>query len=81
MRDECATDARREGNMLLAGRAWNKLPSTERLELLYASSPNKNAAIAEMESELKWDTLLPSSQKALLEVDFSMVLGRDAQPL
>ena len=66
--------------MTLAGRVWNSIESGERLELLQHCAMRMSDSLRMHESTLTWDSLLPSTQEDLLEVDFSEILGRDVTP-
>lgn len=45
---------------------WNALSVEHRKRLLFANVW-QSASLAEMESEMRWDKILPSSRKKLLE--------------
>ena len=67
--------------MKLAGRVWNTLDEDDRMALLRNCNIITHESIKKIEVTRKWEDLWPMTQDALLEVDFSRVLGRDVQPL
>ena len=69
--------------MVLGGKVWNEtLGKDDRKALLRAVYPDRTweKNLIEFESKRKWDDLLPSTQKDLLERDWSMILDRDVRP-
>lgn len=66
--------------MTLAGVVWDKLSREERILLLRHCKTITHESIKEHESSLKWDELWPITQDDLLNVDFEIVLGRNAVP-
>jgi hypothetical protein len=66
--------------MVLGGKVWNTLDRDDRKALLVATYPNRSQSIVKLESKRQWNDLLQSTQKDLLDVDWSMVLDRDVRP-
>jgi len=68
--------------MILAEQVWDTLSVIDRLELLHCACAraHRNLGLLTFEATLDWDKLLPSTQKDLLNVDWSIVLGRDVTP-
>jgi len=65
-----------------ARKIWNRLSKADRKEvLLYMRVWSRSSgALFQLESGLKWDKLLPSTQDKLVGADFSMILGREVSP-
>jgi hypothetical protein len=65
-----------------ARKIWNRLSKADRKEVLkYRQVWNPGSdELFELESGLKWDKLLPSTQDKLVGVDLSMILGREVSP-
>lgn len=66
--------------MELAGKVWNSLQADERMRLLRQCTTITSNSIKQMESQMKWQKLMPVTQRDLLSVDFSAILGRDVTP-
>lgn len=66
--------------MKLGGLVWNKLSIDERIRLLRHCASITYESTKNYEATLKWDKLMPVTQRDLLNVDFSSVLGRDVCP-
>lgn len=67
--------------MTLAGIIWDKeIDEEERAYLLVTLYPNRSDKLITLESRKSWKDLLPSTQDELLNLDWSMLLGRDLQP-
>lgn len=67
--------------MKLAGKVWDTLEEHERLYLLRHCNTISHESIKKHESTLKWKQLMPVTQRDLLGIDFSGVLGREVQPV
>lgn len=67
--------------MKLAAIVWNKLSIDDRIRLLRHCKTITYESTKNYEATLKWNRLMPVTQRDLLDVDFSFVLGRDIQPI
>lgn len=67
--------------MTLGGIVWNRdLDIEDREAILRSAYPNRLPSLIGFESHKKWQDLLPSTQKDLLDYNWSVILGRDVQP-
>ena len=66
--------------MTLGGQVWNTLDENDRYLLLSATYPNRSDVLLDAESLMNWDRLMPSTQGALLDRDWSMILDKNVRP-
>lgn len=66
--------------MTPAGKIWNGLDADERMVLLRHCNTITHESIKRHEAALSWDELMPVTQRDLMSVGFSAVLGRDVAP-
>jgi len=66
--------------MTYAGRVWNTLDEDEKRLLLVWTYPKRSDALLNLESKLTWDGLLPSTQRDLMERNWSQILDRNVRP-
>ena len=60
-------------------KVWDNLNRETRMELLTHMYlyPSRSESLREFESRLDWEELLPSTQQALTDEDWSEILGRE----
>lgn len=58
-------------------KVWDNLNRETRMELLTYVYPSRSESLREFESRLDWEELLPSTQQALTDEDWSEILGRE----
>lgn len=68
--------------MLIEKKIWDRrLSGDDRKKILhYRRVWSDGSAMIDLESGMKWEKLLPSTQDKLMGTDFSMILGREVSP-
>ena len=57
-------------------KVWDNMNRETRIELLTYVYPSRLESLREFEVDLEWEELLPSTQQALTDEDWSEILGR-----
>jgi len=58
-------------------KTWDGLNRETRMELITYVYPSRSESLREFEAELNWEELLPSTQAALAEENWSEILDRE----